>query len=578
MEKLLKEDTQGEFVVQGMLGRGGMAVVFLATETKLGRKVAIKVLPPELTFGHGVDRFLREAKTAALLDHPNIIPIYRISSGGKLFWYAMKYLEGRSLEDLLKEKGKLSAEESVHILEQVADALDYAHQHNVIHRDMKPANVMLDSRNRVIVTDFGIAKALTEQTLTASGSVVGTPYYMSPEQGMGIGVSGRSDQYSVAVMTFRMLAGQVPFEGDSAIDILHKHCMVDPPQLESLQPGLPANVYQAVHKALAKSQEERFSSMAAFVDALRGPTAELMASGAMSSDSATVVVSPAAARPGVAGPSARSAAVRPGTAPSAPAARRAPAPAPTPQPEVKSKRGLVLGGIGAVAVLAVVGWLVFGRGGSSPTSSQASGAAPQAPPGQQPGGARGQPAGGATSPAATTGHVTVADAPAGAKVAVDGQAQSGLESDLAPGPHDIAVTAPDYEPFSTPVVVVAGQQHTVTFAGRRRAVAVRPPARTPVPQAPRSSVTARTQPTQPPAERPQPGGQLAVLRMRIQPWANLTLNGRSLGQRSQLVDTLIPGTALLRLEREGFFTLDTTLTLVAGDNPPIMVRMKPRSP
>jgi len=583
IEKLLKEDTQGEFAVQGMLGRGGMAVVFLATEIKLGRKVAIKVLPPELTFGHGVDRFLREAKTAALLDHPNIIPIYRISSGGKLFWYAMKFLEGRSLEDLLKEKGRFGIEEAAPILEQVADALDYAHQHNVIHRDMKPANVMLDSRNRVIVTDFGIAKALSEQTLTASGSVVGTPYYMSPEQGMGIGVSGRSDQYSVAVMTFRMLAGQVPFEGDSAIDILHKHCMVEPPRLESLQPGLPPNVYQAVHKALAKSQEDRFSSVSAFVEALRGPTAELSASGAMSSDSATVVVPAAAARPGAAGPSARSAAVRPATSPSAPAARRAPAPgpAPTPQPEVKSKRGLVFGGIGAVAVLAVVGWLVFGRGGSSPAGSQASGAggaAPQAPPGQQPGGAGGQPAGGATSPAAATGHVTVADAPTGARVSVDGQAQSGLESDLPPGPHNIAVTSPDYEPFITTVVVAAGQQHTVTFTGRRKTVAVRPPPRTTVPQAPRSSVTARTQPTQPPAERPQPGGQLAVLRMRIQPWAILTLNGRSLGQKSQLVDTLIPGTAVLHLEREGFFTLDTTLTLVAGDNPPIMVRMKPRSP
>ena len=242
MERLLKEDTQGEFSVEGMLGRGGMAVVFLATEIRLGRKVAIKVLPPELTFGHGVDRFLREAKTAALLDHPNIIPIYRIGSGGKIFWYAMKFLEGKSLEELLKEKSKLPIEEAVPILAQVADALDYAHQHNVIHRDMKPANVMLDARDRVIVTDFGIAKALSEQTLTASGSVVGTPYYMSPEQGMGIGVSGRSDQYSVAVMTFRMLAGHVPFDGDSAIDILHKHCMVEPPRLETEQPGLPPYV------------------------------------------------------------------------------------------------------------------------------------------------------------------------------------------------------------------------------------------------------------------------------------------------------------------------------------------------
>ncbi|MBI2402349.1 MAG: protein kinase, partial [Gemmatimonadetes bacterium] len=321
MEKLLKEDTEGEFEIQGMLGRGGMAVVFLATETKLGRKVAIKVLPPELTFGHGVDRFMREAKTAALLDHPHIIPIYRIGSGSKLFWYAMKFLEGRSLDDLMKEKGKLPVDDVIPILEQVADALDYAHVHNVIHRDMKPANVMLDSRNRVIVTDFGIAKALTEQTLTASGSVVGTPYYMSPEQGMGTGVSGRSDQYSVAVMAYRMLSGQFPFEGDSAIDILHKHCMIPPSPLEFIQPGLPKHVYLAVHKALEKKPERRFSTVAALVEALKAPTPELEISGEVSTDGATIAVPAASIRPG-----------RPGGTGTTP---------PTPVPAVSSARTVV---------------------------------------------------------------------------------------------------------------------------------------------------------------------------------------------------------------------------------------------
>ncbi len=169
MEKLLKEDTKGEFEVGELLGRGGMAMVYLAEEVHLSRKVAIKVLPPELTFGHGVERFKREAKTAAGLDHPNIIPIYRIASGGKVFWYAMKFLEGQSLDEMLKEKGRCSLEETIQILMPVADALDYGHLHSVIHRDIKPANIMLDAQNRVTVTDFGIAKALTEGTLTASG-------------------------------------------------------------------------------------------------------------------------------------------------------------------------------------------------------------------------------------------------------------------------------------------------------------------------------------------------------------------------------------------------------------------------
>src|SRR5688572_14338465 len=242
MERLLRDDTKGVYEVKHMLGRGGMAVVYLATETGLSRKVALKVLPPELTFGHGVERFKREARTAAALDHPHIIPIYRIGDSGKIFWYAMKFLEGKSLEDLLREKGSMSLDETVEILEQVADALDYAHEHKVIHRDIKPANVMLDNRNRVIVTDFGIAKALSEGTLTASGSVIGTPFFMSPEQGMGKPVAGASDQYSVAVMAYRMLSGHVPFDGDSAIDILHKHCMMPPPPLDVIANGLPSHV------------------------------------------------------------------------------------------------------------------------------------------------------------------------------------------------------------------------------------------------------------------------------------------------------------------------------------------------
>ena len=207
MERMLREDTKGEYTIERMLGRGGMAVVYLATEPQLLRKVALKVLPPELTFGHGVERFKREAKTAATMDHPNIIPIYRISSSGNLFWYVMKYLEGQSLDEMMRERDVFTLDETIAILEQVADALDYAHQRQVIHRDIKPANVMFDSRNRVVVTDFGIAKALTEGKLTATDSIIGTPYYMSPEQGMGKPVTGASDQYSVAVMAYRMLVG-----------------------------------------------------------------------------------------------------------------------------------------------------------------------------------------------------------------------------------------------------------------------------------------------------------------------------------------------------------------------------------
>jgi serine/threonine-protein kinase len=176
LEPLLRQNTAGEYEIERELGRGGMAVVYLATEIALARKVAIKVLPPSFTFGRGaVERFKREAKVAAALVHPNIIPIYRVSPGGRLFWYAMKYVEGQTLADILLERKFLSLDQTIRILEQLADALDYAHERHVIHRDVKPETVMVDSRGRVVVTDFGIAKEVLEGSRSGSGVIIGTP-------------------------------------------------------------------------------------------------------------------------------------------------------------------------------------------------------------------------------------------------------------------------------------------------------------------------------------------------------------------------------------------------------------------
>ncbi len=281
---LLVEETKNDYEIHEEVGRGGMAVVYRATEIHLSRQVAIKVLPPELTFGKGaIERFRREARTAAALDHPNIIPIYRITPGGRLFWYAMKFLEGRSLGDVLQEKGLLTVPETIAILEQVADALDYAHQRNVVHRDIKPGNVMLDQRGRVIVTDFGIAKELQQgAALTGSGNILGTPYYMSPEQCRGSELTGAADQYSLAVMAYQMISGQLPFEADSAIDLLHKHCVESPPPIDSILPGLPKHVINALNRAMAKKAVERFPSTAAFVAGLKGQDSD--------EDTATIVL------------------------------------------------------------------------------------------------------------------------------------------------------------------------------------------------------------------------------------------------------------------------------------------------
>ena len=271
LTRMLREETAGEYEIERELARGGMGVVYVATEIQLRRRVAIKVLPPALTFGEAaIHRFRREARTAAALDHPNIIPIYRVSSGGELMWYSMKLLEGRSLDTLLKEQERLAFNDVVDTLEQVADALDYAHQRGVIHRDIKPGNIVLDDRGRVTVTDFGIAKEVQEGSLSESGALLGTPFYMAPEQYVGGETSGATDQYSLGVVAYQCLAHRVPFEASSAYELLNKHVSEPPPPLADLRPDLPPYAYFAIERALAKNPQDRFATVAEFVNTLAG--------------------------------------------------------------------------------------------------------------------------------------------------------------------------------------------------------------------------------------------------------------------------------------------------------------------
>ncbi len=252
-----------------------MAVVFLGRDAHLGRKVAIKLLPPELTLlsASALARFKREARLAATLDHPNIIPIYSVSSSGRLFWYVMRFVEGESLDHVLKREGQLALDQTCEIVRQVASGLGYAHRKGVIHRDVKPANVMIDDEGRVTVMDFGIAKALNADSLTGSGSMIGTPFYMSPEQCSGRKIGPASDQYALAVMTYQMLGGHLPFTGDSVADIVHKHVMAPVPPLLVLRPNLPEGVAAVVERGLAKTPEQRFASVGEFAQAL-GPAGQ----------------------------------------------------------------------------------------------------------------------------------------------------------------------------------------------------------------------------------------------------------------------------------------------------------------
>ena len=270
LERLLRHEAGRDYRIELEIGRGGMGVVYSAHEIHLGRKVAIKVLPPSLTFGEGaIERFRREARTAASLEHPNIIPIYRVSSGGELLWYVMKFIEGHTLDERSKAGESFALERTHTILRQIAGALHYAHGRGVVHRDIKPANIILDANGHVTITDFGIAKELQAGSLTASGLLLGTPSYMSPEQYLGGAITGATDQYSLGVLAFQLLTGRLPFEAATAYELFGKHCTVAPPRVDSFRPEVSQAVNAAVDRALAKESEDRFPTVMDFVAALQ---------------------------------------------------------------------------------------------------------------------------------------------------------------------------------------------------------------------------------------------------------------------------------------------------------------------
>ncbi|HYW52201.1 MAG TPA: serine/threonine-protein kinase, partial [Gemmatimonadaceae bacterium] len=261
------------YTVEGELGRGGMSVVYRARDVRLRRDVAIKILPPELAFVSNVrERFMREAQTAAQLAHPNIVPIYGVEERDTLVWIVMALIEGETLGARLTREGKLSPSEAQRIMGSVVDALTYAHAQGVIHRDIKPDNILLERGTlRVLVTDFGIARAAEgDSRLTLTGVAVGTPTYMSPEQAMGDGdIDGRSDQYSLGVVGYQMLAGAPPFSANSTPALLLKQVSEPLPSLSARAASAPTAMVTAIERALAKKPAERFATVKAFGEALR---------------------------------------------------------------------------------------------------------------------------------------------------------------------------------------------------------------------------------------------------------------------------------------------------------------------
>ena len=271
----------GNYRMEGEIGRGGMAVVYRAHDVRHDRTVAVKTLNPEIAASLGKERFLLEIRLAARLNHPHIVALYDSGEFEGLLYYVMPFIEGPSLRDYLRQRGRLSVDEGLKFATQIAGALDYAHRLNVVHRDIKPENVMVHE-GEALVTDFGIAKALSSargSTLTQAGISLGTPAYMSPEQAAGeTDLDGRSDQYSLACVVYEMLTGDPPFVGETAQALIAKRFTHKPPSLRSTVPVISDTTASAVSRALSLEANDRYNTVGEFGSALaakqRGATSD----------------------------------------------------------------------------------------------------------------------------------------------------------------------------------------------------------------------------------------------------------------------------------------------------------------
>ena len=461
---LVREQLKDEYEILEELGRGGMAIVFKAREKQLERDVAIKVLPFSLAFDKEfVERFQREARTSAKLEHPSIIPIYRVGKSGRVIYFVMKFLRGKPLSSVLAARGTLPPAEIRQILVQVARALAYAHKSGIVHRDIKPDNIMFDEHGLAVVTDFGIAKAASGGKLTGTGMSIGTPHYMSPEQARAQTLDGRSDIYSLGVVAYQSLTGRVPFDGEDSFSIGYKHIMeeIPTPPLETYD---QRTVFEITKKMMAKAPDERFQSADELVQALE-------AGGGF----AAVGLATAATKaiPSLAG-------VRMGSAPTTPLPRVADRPG----AEEHHKRSVAAGialwvvvlaiGLGAPGLYAYKkGLLFFARAapadsasgrdtlaqrllsdtGVPPaidTAAQTAITTPHADTART-----------RAVPPGTLGRLTLQGLPSGARVTLNGMPFRGLQGDVPPGTYRLAVRASGFEPYDRQVVITPGAPSTV---------------------------------------------------------------------------------------------------------------------
>jgi serine/threonine protein kinase len=369
----VREALKEEYEIITELGRGGMAIVFRAREKALDREVAVKVLPFSLAFdAEFVERFQREARTAAKLEHSHIIPIYRVGKSGRVIYFVMKFVRGQALSEMIEQRGAIPPDQIRKLLTQTAGALGYAHKNGIVHRDIKPDNIMFDESGNAIVMDFGIAKAASGTRLTGTGMSIGTPHYMSPEQARAQPLDGRSDIYSLGVVAYQCLTGSVPFDGEDSFSIGYKHIMEELPTPE-LQTAEQRDLFEIVRRMMAKSADERFQSAEELIAVLEGRAP--VATPTLAADAPTTVM-----------PAGDLQTTTPQAVGVSPTTPTTPMPRTQPQREpVKKKRGGVLVGMFTLLLLGGGGggyWYYFmGPGqGTLPFGSRGSTQGEQSPP------------------------------------------------------------------------------------------------------------------------------------------------------------------------------------------------------
>jgi hypothetical protein len=335
--------TVAGYRIQSLIGRGGMSIVYLAEHVQLGRQVALKLLAPSLSADPEFrERFAHESRRAAEVDHPNVVPIFDAGEAEGQLFIAMRYIEGCDLKNLIRREGRLGIERTLLILEQAADGLDAAHERNLIHRDVKPANILVaEPSGHVYLTDFGVVKHTATQGLTKTGFFLGTVGYAAPEQIEGLPVDARTDGYALGCVLYECLAGQAPFERDRELAVMHAHLVQPPPVLPTALPALPKGLDAVIAKAMAKSKDERYATCGDVVAAARQAALERKTS-SISAGASAVTVPAAPEAGGVRGlPPTAIEADEPSLASMPPAAPPAPAtpPAPAePRPRTRPSR------------------------------------------------------------------------------------------------------------------------------------------------------------------------------------------------------------------------------------------------